>query len=88
MPTLRNINPLGEVDLPLIGREGDNGEYAKPDDNGYEARTPVHGLGCLERGEEFTVTDEQAAVLLEQPNYELVSKPKTPAPAIETGDAS
>lgn len=47
MPTLKNANPLGAVDLPLIGR-------------------------TLEAGEEFEVSDEHAAVLLEQVgNYEL-----------------
>lgn len=48
MPTLRNVNPLGEVDLPLIGR-------------------------TLGAGEEFDVTDAQAALLLAQAgNYEAV----------------
>lgn len=52
MPTLRNTNPLGQVDLPLIGRQGD----------------PVGetGSGCLEPGEEFEVSDADAAKLLEQ----------------------
>lgn len=52
MPTLRNTNPLGQVDLPLIGRQGD----------------PVGetGSGCLEPGEQFDVSDEHAAKLLEQ----------------------
>lgn len=55
---LRNINPLGRVDLPLIAREGDvEGE----------------GIGCLERGEVFEVESDVADVLLEQAgNYELV----------------
>ena len=44
--TLRNINPLGQVDLPLAYRQGE------PLD--------VEGEGCLEPGEEFEVTDEQA----------------------------
>lgn len=73
MPRLRNINPLGEVDVPLLHREGDNGAYADPDEDGYQVRTPVEGSGCLERGEEFDVTAEHAALLLEQAgNYELV----------------
>lgn len=59
MPKLRNINPLGQVDLPLIGRSGE------------PVGTP--GVGCLEPGEEFDATDAQAAALLEQTgNYELV----------------
>lgn len=52
MPTLKNINPLGDVDLPLIGRS-------------------------LTRDEKFDVTDEQAAILLLQPdNYESVKATK------------
>lgn len=57
MTVLRNINPLGQVDLPLIGRQGD----------------PVGapGTGCLEPGEEFECTPDQARVLLAQTgNYE------------------
>lgn len=60
MPTLRNVNPLGAVDLPLIGRQGE--PFGEP------------GSGCLEPGEEFEVTAEQAAQLLEQVgNYEAVT---------------
>jgi hypothetical protein len=66
VPVLRNINPMGEIDVPLIGREGDNGEYTD------DTRTPVLGSGCLERGEEFTVSDEHAEELLKQPNFEAV----------------
>jgi hypothetical protein len=59
---LRNINPLGAVDLPLIRREGEPfGE---------------HGVGCLEPGEVFEVDDEIGTALLEQVgNYELADKP-------------
>lgn len=63
MPKLRNINPLGQVDVPLLGRQGD----------------PVgeEGRGCLEPGEVFEVPKEIADVLLEQvDNYELVIEPK------------
>ena len=60
MPVLRNCNPIGEVDVRLIGREGDNGVYADPDDRGYSERTPTPGSGCLERGEEFEVSKEHA----------------------------
>lgn len=46
---LRNISPLGDIDLPLIGR-------------------------TLIAGEEFEVTDEQGAAMLEQTgNYEAVT---------------
>lgn len=47
---LRNINPLGQVDVPLLGRE----EGPNLDTLG------VHGVGCLEPGEEFEV-DEAVA---------------------------
>ena len=53
MATLKNINPLGEIDLPLIGRS-------------------------LAAGEEFDVSDEQAAILLMQDaNYEAVASSKS-----------
>jgi hypothetical protein len=55
---LRNVNPIGHVDLPLVGRSGD--EYV-----GEE------GIGCLEPDEVFEVTPEHAAILLQQiGNYE------------------
>ena len=77
MPVLRNVNPIGEVDVPLIGREGDNGVYADPDDRGYSERTPTPGSGCLERGEEFEVSKAVADHLLEQAgNFELVKQTK------------
>ena len=52
MPTvrLRNINPLGQVDLPLIGRQ----------EGGDLATLGVHGAGCLEPGEVFEVDAELA----------------------------
>ena len=65
MARLKNINPLGEIDLPLIDRS-------------------------LMSGEEFEVTDEQAAVLLMQvDNYQAVTAPKaTPADAATTDSAA
>lgn len=42
---LRNINPLGRVDLPLVNREGDVEE---------------EGVGCLEPGEVFEVPADLA----------------------------
>jgi hypothetical protein len=68
---LRNINPLGTVDLPLIGREGEPlGE---------------EGVGCLEPGEIFEVDDELGEALLEQVgNYERAdraTRKKAAAPA-------
>jgi len=63
---LRNVNPLGHVDVPLLGRQGDNGEYAEEDERGYAERTPTPGSGCLEPGEEFDATEDQARQLLRQ----------------------
>lgn len=78
---LRNINPLGRVDLPLIGRQGeDEGE----------------GVACLEPGETFEVDaklagrapsgtpgeddyDPGEGLLAQVGNFELVAK----APAAE-----
>lgn len=60
---LRNRNPLGDVDVPLIGRQG--GRVL--DDDG------VAVSGHLVTGEEFEATPEQAAILLRQvDNYEPV----------------
>jgi hypothetical protein len=62
--TLRNVNPLGYVDLPLLGREGEIDD------------TP--GVGCLVPGEEFEVDAQIAENLLAQVgNYELVTKSAT-----------
>lgn len=47
---LRNINPLGYVDLPLIGRQG-----STDDPDGTEP-----GSGCLVPGEVFSVDAEIA----------------------------
>lgn len=47
---LRNINPLGQVDLPLIGRqEGDD-----------RVTLGVEGVGCLEPGEVFEIDADLA----------------------------
>lgn len=59
MPVLRHINPYGACDVPLLRREG------RP--------FGEHGEGCLEAGEKFDCTDEQARVLLLQAaNFEPV----------------
>lgn len=60
---LRNVNPLGQVDLPLVGRQGPPlGE---------------EGVGCLEPGEVFEVSAEDGKALLEQAgNYEEVKEAK------------
>lgn len=60
---LRNINPLGQVDLPLVHRQGD--PIGEP------------GSGCLEPGEVFEVTDDVGERLLEQTgNYAAVKPTK------------
>ena len=47
---LRNVSPLGHLDVPSIGRTGD--PIGEP------------GKGCLEPGEEFDVPDDKAGPLL------------------------
>jgi hypothetical protein len=47
---LRNVNPLGQVDLPLVGRQ--------EDESG--STLGVHGVGCLEPGEVFEVDEDLA----------------------------
>lgn len=47
---VRNISPLGHLDVPLIGREGPTLGKA--------------GRGCLEPGEDIEVTADQARILL------------------------
>lgn len=44
--TLRNVNPLGQVDLPIAHRQGEP--------------FGTEGVGCLEPGEVFDVSDEVA----------------------------
>lgn len=63
MPKLKNINPLGQVDVPLLRRQGEPfGE---------------EGSGCLEPGEVFEVDAATAERLLEQSdNYVRVKPPK------------
>ncbi len=86
---LKNVNPLGAVDLPLIGREGDNGTYGEPDERGYAVRTPVPGSGCLEAGEVFEVSDEIGKALLEQVgNYEPATKTEAKAASVAADKAA
>lgn len=91
--TLKNTNPLGYVDVPLLGRQG-----PAFDANGDP--TPA-GSGCLVPGEEFEVDAEVAGrapsmgcdncgkthdscidhgegLLAQVGNYELVESPATP----------
>lgn len=63
MPKLRNTNPMGQVDVPLLRRQG--------------APFGEEGSGCLEPGEVFEVDKATADRLLEQgDNYELVTEKK------------
>lgn len=74
MAKLRNTNPLGQVDVPLIGRQGDT-----------DGRT---GVGCLEPGEEFDCSAEHARLLLGQAgNFEPVDD-EARAIAADLRDAS
>lgn len=60
---LRNINPLGQVDVPILRRQGE------PFDE--------EGAGCLEPGEVFECPDEIGEALLEQVgNYERADDEK------------
>lgn len=61
---IRNISPLGRVDVPLLRRQGDIKD---------------EGRGCLEPGEVIEVADAIGAVLLEQTtNFEAVAdEPRT-----------
>lgn len=59
MAKIRNINPIGHVDVPILGREGEP--------------LGVEGRGCLEPGEVIETSDEIAKRLLEQSdNFEPV----------------
>lgn len=51
---LRNISPLGQLDVPALNRQGG----VEFDDKGLPIR--VEGSGCLEPGEEFDCPDELA----------------------------
>lgn len=90
MPLLKNVSPLGHVDVPLIGREGGPmGYYECPDgalcvekngpDHEHELVTPEgagSGQGCLVPGEEFEVDPDQAKALLEHSdNFVAVKSP-------------
>ncbi len=67
---LRNTNPLGQVDLPLVGRQ--------EDESG--STLGVEGVGCLEPGEVFEIDSDLAGrapstrtVEVEQEDGEVVS---------------
>jgi len=86
---LRNINPLGYVDLPLLRRE------AGPGEGPGHARFEAEGAGCLVPGEVFecpavlagrapsgepgtTNYDLGEGLLAQVGNYELVTDEPTP----------
>lgn len=97
---LRNINPLGQVDLPLIHRQED------PDGS----TLGQNGVGCLEPGEVFEIDadlagygprgsvedgtyDPGVGLLAQVGNYELVdgdpvTPPALPDPTPEPVDAA
>lgn len=68
MPTLRNVNPLGGVDLPLIGRSLEAGEEFEVTDE-QAGKAPI----VNKDGE---VTDLGSGLLSQVGNYELVTKKK------------
>jgi hypothetical protein len=89
---LRHVNPLGYVDVPLIGREGpapylvchapeechDEHEHTEMI---VEPGADQPGVGCLIPGEVFEVSDEHAAILLDQiGNYALAEPVKKRTP--------
>ena len=59
---IRNINPLGRVDVPLLRRQGDIKD---------------EGRGCLEPGEVIEVSDAIGAALLEQTTNFEAAEPRT-----------
>jgi hypothetical protein len=85
MPQLRNTNPVGHADVPLLGRQGGpvsyyvcpDGEYCverNGTDHEHELVTVDEPGRALAPGEVFEVTDEQAKALLTQPdNFEPVA---------------
>lgn len=68
MPTLKNINPLGQVDLPLIGRALEPGEE-------FEVSGELAGAAPTV-DKDGTVTDPGSGLLAQAGNYELVPEKK------------
>lgn len=72
---LRNVNPIGTVDVPILRRQGHPDDKVYLDD-GNPVTLPAdhedrHGHGCLEPGEVFDTDVETGSALLEQRgNYE------------------
>lgn len=89
--TLRNVSPLGFLDVPILGRQGPAPTYADCDEC-LDGTAPVDhehtelvdedggkaGTGCLVPGEEVTTTADIAEQLLEQVgNFERVGAKRT-----------
>lgn len=79
---LKNTNPLGQVDVPILHRQGE--PIADLVNGTPEEQQAAHGSGCLEPGEVFECSDAIGEALLEQVgNYQLVdaegNAPKPPA---------
>lgn len=84
---LRNISPLGYVDVPQIGRVGDSPTYEEclscavehdPDHEHQLVDDPEAGepgVGCLIPGEEFEVSAEMAEFLLQMPGTFELAEP-------------
>ncbi|TCJ23022.1 SAP domain-containing protein [Nocardioides jejuensis] len=78
---LRNINPIGHVDVPILRRQGPVSDACLADPDGI-CRCE-HGVGCLAPGEVFdcpeeiagrvpSETDPGEGLLAQVGNYELV----------------
>jgi hypothetical protein len=89
---LRNVSPLGHLDVPEIGREGPAPHYGycqsctddPTSDHEHELIKPDEmvgeGQGCLEPGEVFEVEDKLGKRLLEQVDNFEIAEPKKPKP--------
>lgn len=62
MRRLRNKSPLGQIDVPILNRQG-----LSFDEEGEPTR--LEGQDCLEPGEEFDVPEEIADQLLESAEH-------------------
>lgn len=72
---LKNVNPLGYVDLPLIRRALKPGEEFDVD-AAHAGRAPTPAKG--EPGDDdYAPADPGDGLLAQIGNYELVTKPKT-----------
>lgn len=81
--TLRNISPLGDIDLPLIGRQGD--ACLKPGEE-FDVDAEIAGVGPSttvdDDGNE--ITDLGQGLLSQVGNFELVTKSTKASKAAKT----